>query len=392
MAATITPVVHGGRRTGWAGSLALHLAGAAGAAAAFGATLGLLGGVLGAPWGGGGLALVAVLAVAYAARELLGAPIPVPERRRQVPQWWRTYFSPGPAALLYGLGLGIGFLTYQRTGTLTVVAAAAGAAGDPWTGAALLAPFGIARALALAAVGRARTSEQVRGVVDRLEGIASSRGLPLLNGAALLAVATAAGIEAGGLEGLPSAAAAVLAGVFAWAAGSKVAGPRAWRETVAAYRLGPLEGTVRAAVPATELAVSVLVLAGRPVWAGGAALALLAAFSWASVRARTEDGVPCGCFGGRRTRPLGWVLARNAVLGALAAAALAGGRETSPPWSPPTGAEVLPAILAGAGIAGAAALVLVWRARLRPREPGGSARRPTASEPDRSTIAHTEAR
>ena len=118
MVGTITPVVHGGRRGRWAWSVALHALGAGGAAAAFGALLGAAGGVLGAPWDGAGPLLVLAVAAGYTLRELVGLPVPIPERRRQVPVWWRTFFPPPVAALLYGAGLGIGFLTYLRHGTL----------------------------------------------------------------------------------------------------------------------------------------------------------------------------------------------------------------------------------------------------------------------------------
>src|SRR6266545_2626146 len=93
MVETITPVVHGGRAGGWAGSVALHVTGAVASAAAFGAILGAAGSLLGAPWGGGGALLIALVTVLYLAREAAVVPVPVPQLRRQVPQWWRTFFS-----------------------------------------------------------------------------------------------------------------------------------------------------------------------------------------------------------------------------------------------------------------------------------------------------------
>src|SRR5947208_895396 len=135
MAQTITPVVHGGRRGRWLGSVILHTAGTTASAAVFGAALGGIGRVLGAPWGAAGLAAVAAVAAAYAARELLRIPIPLPNLRRQVPDWWRTFFSPPAAAALYGLGLGVGFFTYLTFGTLVAVAAAAIASGRIAAGA-----------------------------------------------------------------------------------------------------------------------------------------------------------------------------------------------------------------------------------------------------------------
>ena len=111
MVETITPVVHGGSRSRWGISLALHAIGAAVAAAIVGSLLAGAGALLGAPWGVPGGVLVASAAALYVAREL-GAPVPVPQLRRQVPDWWRTFFPLHVAAFLYGLGLGPGFLTY----------------------------------------------------------------------------------------------------------------------------------------------------------------------------------------------------------------------------------------------------------------------------------------
>src|SRR5919109_5174495 len=114
MVQTITPVVHGGRRSRWIAVVALHGLGAASAATAFGSMLAAVGSVLGAPWGRAGGLIVGGLAFLYTAREVFALPVPIPDRRRQVPEWWRTAFSPGTAAFLYGVGLGVGFFTYQR--------------------------------------------------------------------------------------------------------------------------------------------------------------------------------------------------------------------------------------------------------------------------------------
>src|SRR5687767_6462330 len=102
MVETITPVVHGGRRGRWAVAVALHAIGASIAATAFGGALGAVGWLLGAPWGWVGPALVALAAGVYGAREWFGLRVPIPERRRQVPEWWRTFFAPPLASLLYG--------------------------------------------------------------------------------------------------------------------------------------------------------------------------------------------------------------------------------------------------------------------------------------------------
>src|SRR5881396_725699 len=228
MVETITPVVHGGRAGRWAGSIALHTAGAIASAAAFGAILGAAGSLLGAPWGGGGALLVALAAVLYLLREATVVSVPVPQLRRQVPQWWRTFFSVPVAAFLYGVGLGVGFLTYLTHGTLVVVAVAAAASGRPVVGAALVAPFGLARGMLVLVAARARRPEEGSAIV------------------------------------------------------AKLARPASWRRVLAAYGLPrSVERTSLMVVPAAEVAIVGLVVLGMHRTAGIAALVTLAAFSGA---------------------------------------------------------------------------------------------------------------
>src|SRR5687767_1519634 len=111
MVETISPVVHGGRNRSYWTSITSHVLGATLAAAAFGAVLGGVGALSGAPWGGIGAIVIALVAALYVARDALRLPIPTFDRKKQVPEWWRTFYSRPVASLLYGLGLGIGFLT-----------------------------------------------------------------------------------------------------------------------------------------------------------------------------------------------------------------------------------------------------------------------------------------
>ena len=191
MVETITPVVHGERRGLYRWALALHTGGAVTAAAALGGLLGSIGALAGAPWGGLGLYALAAIACIYAVRELFGAPVPLPARRDQVPSWWRTFYSPLVAGLLYGLALGIGFLTYLSFGTFVAVAAAAALGGDPVLGAVLCAPFGLGRGIAVAWANRGPARDPGR-TIARLEDLALGRSPRLLNSAALVAVAATA--------------------------------------------------------------------------------------------------------------------------------------------------------------------------------------------------------
>jgi cytochrome c biogenesis protein CcdA len=188
MAETITPVVHGGRRGAYLFSSVLHVVGATVTAAAFGAALGGVGALLRAPWDTATPVAVAVVAFVYLLRESLRVPVPLPDRKRQVPEWWRTFFSPPVAAFLYGAGLGVGVLTYLTFGTFAAVMAGAVASGDVLTGVVLCAPFGLARGLAVtAATWHGRP-------VDRLDDLA---GGPRLRGANAVMLAAVAAVAVG---------------------------------------------------------------------------------------------------------------------------------------------------------------------------------------------------
>ena len=189
MVETITPVVYG-RRRNYLVAIFLHAAAATLTAALTGALLGLVGMIVGAPWGEAGTIAVGLVALAYSLRELARLPLPLPNARRQVPEWWRTFFSPPIAATLYGAGLGIAFVTFLSFGTFVAVAAGVVVSGDPLVGALLCAPFGLARALAVAAVGR---GYRVPGdAVDALARVGAGGGPRAVNGAALALVGAVA--------------------------------------------------------------------------------------------------------------------------------------------------------------------------------------------------------
>jgi hypothetical protein len=356
MVETITPVVHGGSRSRWAILVALHVAGATLAAAVFGAMLGTVGVLLDAPWGAAGTALVATLAGLYLAREALGLRVPVPQLRRQVPDWWRTFFPFAPAAFLYGVGLGVGFFTYLSHGTLVAVAASALASGRPLVGAALLAPFGFARGASAIVAMRSRTPEEASALVGRLAARASWSGWRIAHGAALAAVIGAALLTDPRIPSQPgSAAAAVLAIAFGAAAAVKLVDRRAWRRALASYRLpAPVERSASVAVPALELSVAALAVLGLARSAGIAAFALLAAFSAAIVVGRVRLGrrLDCGCFGAGRARDYRLLLARNLVLAAVAVVAWSAGTDAAVLGSVeiPSGADLVPATLVVLGI------------------------------------------
>jgi hypothetical protein len=185
MVHTITPVVNGGKTSGYWASVVLHTVGTTVSAAAFGIVLGGVGLLARAPWGSAGAAVIALVALLYSARELAHLPLPLFDRRQQVPEWWRSFYSRPVAALLYGLSLGIGFLTFLTFGSFVVVSVVAIATGSPLEGAVLCGSFGLARGLAVV-VGADPAGERW---IETLSVRAAARSL---NGGALACVALVA--------------------------------------------------------------------------------------------------------------------------------------------------------------------------------------------------------
>ena len=162
---------------------------------------------------------------------------------------------------------------------------------------------------------------------------------------------------------LPWIAQVVIALTFVWAATAKLVRWGSWTGGLARYAVPPrLVTPVGLAVPVLELVVAALILGGATEVAMASSIALLSVFSLAVVRARTRTGnrVPCGCFGGSEERDFRLILARNAVLAALAGAVLVSGFEEGliSSSAAPRLEETVPAILVGAGIG-----LLVWMLR-----------------------------
>ena len=150
--------------------------------------------------------------------------------------------------------------------------------------------------------------------------------------------------------------AALLAGVFAWAAVAKALRPRAWLQALERYGLSPaLRIPAAPGVPAAEAVVAGLLVAGQLEVGAALALALVAAFSLLLARLGAEGKrrVPCGCFGRVTERSLRLLLGRNATLAALAAAVLAVRPQGWPSWRGrmPLVSEALPVALVLLGLA-----------------------------------------
>jgi hypothetical protein len=355
MVETISPVVYGSRGR-WATAFVLHVIGATVTAALFGAVLGALGGLLDAPWGRAGAVVLAAAAVVYAFGELPRVTATVPQLRRQVPDWWREFFSWPVAAFLYGAGLGVGFFTYLSHGTLVVVSVAAIASGQAWVGALVVAPFGLVRGLSAARGAGVGTPQESQDLVDLLAS-SPERRRAIANGVALTAVAVLAVVVAvRASDGWEALATAALALAFTWAAVSKPAGFTAWRRTIAAHELPPrIEAAAVMGVPIAEALVPVLAICGWTRASGVWALTLTVVFTAEALRAWRRFGaqVPCGCFGGREPVSPAALLLRNLALAVVAVAAA-----LRPPPDPtfswpgwPAPSEYLPMALVIAGVA-----------------------------------------
>jgi len=132
------------------------------------------------------------------------------------------------------------------------------------------------------------------------------------------------------MDGVLLAARLVLAVVFAFAGLAKLTDLAGSRRAVTEFGLpAALSLPVGILLPLAEIAIAVLLIPTRTAWGASiAALALLGIFIIAIAvnlaRGRKPD---CHCFGQVVSAPIGWsTLVRNAILGAVAAVIVAGGR------------------------------------------------------------------
>lgn len=142
MVETLAPAGYAGRMRTTLVACTTFAAGAlVGGVITFGG-LALLGDALGAA----APVIAALLALAAAAGEALGARI-MPQVRRQVPESWRRVLPVPLAAGLYGVLLGLGFTTFILTFAVWALAGVSVALGDPSLGLAIGIAFGAGRTL-----------------------------------------------------------------------------------------------------------------------------------------------------------------------------------------------------------------------------------------------------
>jgi hypothetical protein len=130
----------------WLPTLLTHALGYALGAVVLGGGLGLLAWLL--PLNGLGgwpLALVGLLAVAYGLHCLGLLRMPYPQRRVQVSHGARNHYAMWKIGLIYGLQLGLNFVTYVRTPILYVVVGLALVSGSPSQALWLIAVLNLGR-------------------------------------------------------------------------------------------------------------------------------------------------------------------------------------------------------------------------------------------------------
>lgn len=90
--------------------------------------------------------LVGLVAIAYSLHELDIISLPHPERKRQVPSYWRNIFHPYITAGLFGFLLGAGFTTFIPTASYYILGLGVTLYGSPIVGILIFFIYGAARA------------------------------------------------------------------------------------------------------------------------------------------------------------------------------------------------------------------------------------------------------
>lgn len=109
--------------------------------------------------------LRAVLAAgtAWAALHDLGVPLPLPYRQRQVPEWLRDALPQGVVAFVFGVMLGVGFLTLFTYSAHAAMLASLPILSSLRSVLVVLATFAVAKSLVLATAAGTRSLDQVSG-------------------------------------------------------------------------------------------------------------------------------------------------------------------------------------------------------------------------------------
>lgn len=188
----LRPIGKGARAVAdWLPTFAMHGAGYALGALILGTALGGIGAVLGlGGFGTAALVLLALIGLIYGAHQLDFLRVPYPQRRAQVPHDARVRFSKPVVGGLYGLALGLDYMTYVQTPLLYLVTAAAVLTGAIPEAIALIALFNLGRFLPVAVSALPVNDYQIQAWLSRnQERAAMADGAILVALGAALAVA-----------------------------------------------------------------------------------------------------------------------------------------------------------------------------------------------------------
>ena len=137
---------------GWLPTFAMHGLGYAAGAVILGTLLGAIGGIAGFTGFATTIALsvLAIIGLLYGAHQLDLIRAPYPQRRAQVPHDARNRFPKWVIGGLYGLSLGLDYLTYVQTPLLYMMTLAAVFTGHIPAAIAIIALFNLGRYLPVA--------------------------------------------------------------------------------------------------------------------------------------------------------------------------------------------------------------------------------------------------
>lgn len=180
-------------KLGWLPTFAMHGLGYALGAIILGTLLGAIGGIFGFTGLTSGLTLgaLALVGLAYGAHQLDLLRVPYPQRRAQVPHDARQRFPKWMIGGLYGLSLGLDYLTYVQTPLLYLVTLAAVFTGNITHAIALIAIFNLGRYLPVAVNLMPWRDHQIQAWLARHQERAA-----LVDGAVLTALGAAIAVFA----------------------------------------------------------------------------------------------------------------------------------------------------------------------------------------------------
>ncbi len=193
----LRPTGRGARAVlGWLPTFAMHGLGYVLGAIILGTLLGAIGGIAGLSGLATtfALALLAVIGLAYGAHQLDLLRMPYPQRRAQVPHDARNRFPKWVIGGLYGLSLGLDYLTYVQTPLLYMMTAAAILTGNIPEAIAIIALFNLGRYLPVAVNLLPVTDYQIQAWLGRNQQRAAMADGVILSmlGAAFAVLALAA--------------------------------------------------------------------------------------------------------------------------------------------------------------------------------------------------------